>query len=347
MRTKVCSRLSRREKTPRKVASSTIDQYVAAITDLYRSQVKRKINANSHPRLLVQDLIFVQKEKDCQTKRENFEDRGVGTLADSYTTMDQVAKVIKYYMDQDRSHGSNLRASTGFLFSHYFLLRSQSIVLVELTYILTVKLENEGISPEIECPALVLILRRGKTNKNNSLELGGCMRNVRVETGMQQNCLGQRISTRRLGRWNNITMNSAYSTGLPRKAMRVMAGFTIQPGQFFLARAALDPPEDLMKLVFPLLDQWNDRLLTKYDNQNNGDSMQVTVAAKACFDLFFRPEKINFARRRGNDGQGSKSPSLDQRNLCESYVFGVLGVCKISIIKVHHNEMADQLIFNQ
>ncbi|KAL0141955.1 hypothetical protein V8B55DRAFT_1493752 [Mucor lusitanicus] len=95
--------------------------------------------------------------------------------------MDQVAKVIKYYMDQDRSHGSNLRASTGFLFSHYFLLRSQSIVLVELTYILTVKLENEGISPEIECPALVLILRRGKTNKNNSLELGGCMRNVRVE----------------------------------------------------------------------------------------------------------------------------------------------------------------------
>ncbi|KAL0137734.1 hypothetical protein V8B55DRAFT_1531473 [Mucor lusitanicus] len=95
--------------------------------------------------------------------------------------MDQVAKVIKYYMDQDRSHGFNLRASAGFLFSHYFLLRSQSIVNAELTDIQTVKLENEGISPEIECPALVLILRRGKTNKNNRLELGGCMRNVRVE----------------------------------------------------------------------------------------------------------------------------------------------------------------------
>ncbi|KAL0137622.1 hypothetical protein V8B55DRAFT_1578467 [Mucor lusitanicus] len=93
---------------------------------------------------------------------------------------------------------------------------------------------------------------------------------------------------RRLGRWNTTTMNSAYLTGLPREAMRVMAGFTIQPGQLFLPRAALDPPEDLMKLVLPLLDQWNDRLLAKYDDKNNGDPiMQVTVAAKACFDLFF------------------------------------------------------------
>ncbi|OAD00155.1 hypothetical protein MUCCIDRAFT_113611 [Mucor lusitanicus CBS 277.49] len=72
MRTKVVGRLSRKGKTPRKVASSTIDQYVAAVTDLHRSQVKMKINANSHPRLLVQDLILVEKEKDYQTKRENF-----------------------------------------------------------------------------------------------------------------------------------------------------------------------------------------------------------------------------------------------------------------------------------
>lgn len=35
---------------------------------------------------------------------------------------------------------------------------------------------------------------------------------------------------RRLGRWNNTTMNGAYLDGLLREAMRVMAEFTIQQG---------------------------------------------------------------------------------------------------------------------
>lgn len=54
---------------------------------------------------------------------------------------------------------------------------------------------------------------------------------------------------RRLGRWNNTTMNGAYLTGLPREVMRVMADLTTQQGQFFLPRAVLDPPEELCKMI--------------------------------------------------------------------------------------------------
>ncbi|KAI8646571.1 transcriptional activator of glycolytic enzymes-domain-containing protein [Parasitella parasitica] len=78
----VIGRLSRKGKAPQKITSSSISQYVAAITDLYRTQVGRKTNGNEHPRAIVKDLLKVQKDRDFQSKRENYEDRGEGTLAD-------------------------------------------------------------------------------------------------------------------------------------------------------------------------------------------------------------------------------------------------------------------------
>ncbi|KAG2199391.1 hypothetical protein INT47_001573 [Mucor saturninus] len=96
---------------------------------------------------------------------------------------------------------------------------------------------------------------------------------------------------RRLGRWNNTTMNGAYLTGLPREVMRVMAGFTVQQGQFYLPRASVDPPESLCKMIFPDLDIWYDRLTAKQANPNNGDEMEVTVAAKAFFEPMFMLRK--------------------------------------------------------
>jgi hypothetical protein len=89
---------------------------------------------------------------------------------------------------------------------------------------------------------------------------------------------------RRQGRWNNTTMNGAYLTGLPREMMRMMAGFN-SPRSFYLARASLDPPVSLCKKLFPEVDGWNDRLLTKADNPNNGDPIQSTVAASAFLQV--------------------------------------------------------------
>ncbi|KAG2191915.1 hypothetical protein INT47_003351 [Mucor saturninus] len=62
-------------------------------------------------------------------------------------------------------------------------------------------------------------------------------------------------------------------------------------GQFYLPRASVDPPESLCKMIFPDLDVWHDRLTAKQANPNNNDEMEVTVAAKAFFELLFMLRK--------------------------------------------------------
>ncbi|SAM00958.1 hypothetical protein [Absidia glauca] len=60
---------------------------------------------------------------------------------------------------------------------------------------------------------------------------------------------------RRQGRWNNITINGAYLTNLPRELVRLMAGFPAYGRFFYLARAALDPPTSLCEKLFPAIDE--------------------------------------------------------------------------------------------
>jgi hypothetical protein len=44
------------------------------------------------------------------------------------------------------------------------------------------------------------------------------------------------------GRWNQSILCQAYLTHLPRQFMRVVAGFSPSAGDYFLARAAHEPP---------------------------------------------------------------------------------------------------------
>ncbi|KAI7863867.1 uncharacterized protein EV154DRAFT_572640 [Mucor mucedo] len=200
----------------------------------------------------------------------NCGDYGEGTLADGYTSLDQVSKIAQFYLNGQRNHGENLRDALAFLFSHYFLLRGESIRNAELTDFQTMNLDSESVRPDIKCPALVMILRQGETNKNYRLELTGCIRSTQVEIcpyydfwllfkssdsdttkvwayashrdAVARGLEGAQIFTkkkthinrgsaarmadlagvnedqiRRLGRWNNTTMNGAYLTGLPRE----------------------------------------------------------------------------------------------------------------------------------
>ncbi|KAG2199392.1 hypothetical protein INT47_001574 [Mucor saturninus] len=91
---------------------------------------------------------------------------GEGTLADVYTSLDQVSKIAQFYLNGQRNHGENLRES----FRDAELVDSQ-----------TMNLDSESVRPDIKYPALVMILRQGKTNKNNRLELTGCIRSTQVE----------------------------------------------------------------------------------------------------------------------------------------------------------------------
>jgi hypothetical protein len=60
----------------------------------------------------------------------------------------------------------------------------------------------------------------------------------------------------RAGRWTYDQMTGCYLTCLPHEFMRKMAGHPAQKGGFEIRRAAITPPDTLLKLIWPELDQW-------------------------------------------------------------------------------------------
>jgi hypothetical protein len=61
------------------------------------------------------------------------------------------------------------------------------------------------------------------------------------------------------GRWNQSVLCQAYLTHLPREFMRVVAGFSTSSGDYFLARAAHEPPHALQKQLWPWIEEWEPR----------------------------------------------------------------------------------------
>ncbi|ETO67568.1 hypothetical protein F444_15520 [Phytophthora nicotianae P1976] len=82
---------------------------------------------------------------------------------------------------------------------------------------------------------------------------------------------------RRLGRWNNQSMEKYYLTSLPREAMRTLAGFDSSRGSYFVARASAEPPQCLLRQIFPQLEMWQQALA-------DGNAEQ-SIAAGGFLDL--------------------------------------------------------------
>ncbi|KAF6527764.1 hypothetical protein HZS61_008066 [Fusarium oxysporum f. sp. conglutinans] len=61
------------------------------------------------------------------------------------------------------------------------------------------------------------------------------------------------------GRWNQSVLCQAYLTHLPRQFMRIIAGFSASPGDYFLAHAAHEPPYVLQKQLWPWIEEWEPR----------------------------------------------------------------------------------------
>jgi hypothetical protein len=95
---------------------------------------------------------------------------------DGYTTTDEIANIISFYFGENSVQ--DLRSALSFLLSHFCLLRGEAARRAELPDLQMVNLEGEGSG---KCPAMVLVMRQGKTNKFGKLEVGACLRNKRVE----------------------------------------------------------------------------------------------------------------------------------------------------------------------
>ncbi|KAE8260366.1 hypothetical protein A4X13_0g385 [Tilletia indica] len=82
------------------------------------------------------------------------------------------------------------------------------------------------------------------TSKKTHLNRGGAARHAE-DSGASEG------EIRRAGRWNVQEMQGCYLTGLPRKAMRALAGFPTKPGSYFLPRATINPPPALLAMIWP------------------------------------------------------------------------------------------------
>lgn len=64
---------------------------------------------------------------------------------------------------------------------------------------------------------------------------------------------------KRMGQWNQDTMNNAYLNSLPREIMRVFAGFD-NDSRYRLPRATEEPCDELKRMVFPWVEEWQGRI---------------------------------------------------------------------------------------
>lgn len=62
---------------------------------------------------------------------------------------------------------------------------------------------------------------------------------------------------RRAERWNNDSLTTSYLSHLPREFVRSMAGFeTFNQGNYYLPRAKISPPQSLLDVLWPWVDEW-------------------------------------------------------------------------------------------
>lgn len=65
---------------------------------------------------------------------------------------------------------------------------------------------------------------------------------------------------RRHGRWSGDRMTQCYLSPISLEPVRVLAGFPKERGSYFLKRN-IDPPTELQQSIFPLADEWYDRIV--------------------------------------------------------------------------------------
>ncbi|KAG2221844.1 hypothetical protein INT45_003558 [Circinella minor] len=139
----------------RLIGFSTIDQYVSAITALYNEQLTAGVNVmENQPRInAVKKLLKNARVLDQQKRRDNYEDRAAGTIFDGYSTIEKLAQVVDYFLRKDQSE--HYQNAMMLLLSHHCLSRGKNLHSLDLPDAQTLSLEGEGVTPNIECHALI------------------------------------------------------------------------------------------------------------------------------------------------------------------------------------------------
>ena len=140
---------SRRDTVPpersRSVGLATFSLYSAALVDLWKEQVSMGLNQHPNPRTngkAWKEAHAALRRRQHQTKREQYADRGRGTLQDGYTRDQFRACLDRLWQAgaaSSRSAEQNLRTACDLLLDHTMLLRGHSTRACQLADLFTLE----------------------------------------------------------------------------------------------------------------------------------------------------------------------------------------------------------------
>lgn len=155
------------------ISHSIVCGYANAIVDLNSQQTNLYTNTHPHPRdATVTQLLRNVQQQTTATRKQNYTDRGTGSLLDGCQSTQQFMDMSLHSMERH-----DIRGRACYFLSHYGLLRGKNVRELELADMLAQPFDGEGFS---ECIALVLLIHHGKTNQNEKLQHVGYMRNKDV-----------------------------------------------------------------------------------------------------------------------------------------------------------------------
>lgn len=109
-------------------------------------------------------------KKDAIRKRREYENRGVNALNDGYSP-EELSRVSRFFFEANIAR--HLRNCLDFLLGYAILGRGETKRLMQLPDLFSVEFADEGPT---KCVALVITLKRGKTNQHGRLEYGAAIR---------------------------------------------------------------------------------------------------------------------------------------------------------------------------
>ncbi|KAL2140333.1 hypothetical protein VTI28DRAFT_3977 [Corynascus sepedonium] len=158
-----------------RLAWRSVCSYITAITDLYHTQKARGMNIHPSPREdNVRDYLKTLQRRDAHQEKDNYADKGRGTLLGGYTEEEFERVCYELWMRGSASPEYHLRTLVDFLLGHYMLARGGDRRVAELSDLSTFEFPSEGPT---RCMPLILTTRAGKQNQHGRLETAGALRN--------------------------------------------------------------------------------------------------------------------------------------------------------------------------
>lgn len=149
-------------KSPLQLMYSTVRSYVSAIRDLWTFQTTLGLHDAPDPNSdLISGFVHSLTGKEHNRRREEYVDRGLGTMKDGYEQSDIPKVTQQVWLGSLGMPEPSFRTLVDFLFGNSMLLRLSNRLPMELPDLFVMNLPNEG--PQGDGWCLVSVMDQGRS----------------------------------------------------------------------------------------------------------------------------------------------------------------------------------------